>query len=244
MADRARAGEPYCLRGAPSMLEIRRRITGLSGVQMRSHRRARCAALLAASVAASAAPAVAGPLARLFAPCRGDCGVAVYAGHYVDDAMGDVLVVDPAPPNAWTYTDDRIVALAASRELWRVGRVDFEPELGLAQRFGEQDETEAWGALFLRYRGFPWDRVVTTSVALSTGWSYATGISEIEKDRSKNDEGSRWLHFFSPEVTFALPGRPDVELLFRFHHRSGVFGLINDTHGGSQYGTVGLRVRF
>ena len=29
------------------------------------------------------------------------------------------------------------------------------------------------------------------------------------------------MHFFSPEVTFALPSRPDVELLFRFHHRSG-----------------------
>jgi hypothetical protein len=52
------------------------------------------------------------------------------------------------------------------------------------------------------------------------------------------------MHFFSPEITFALPSRPDIELLFRFHHRSGVFGLVNDAFGGSQYGTVGLRLRF
>jgi len=52
------------------------------------------------------------------------------------------------------------------------------------------------------------------------------------------------MHFFSPELTFALPRAPGTELLFRFHHRSGVYGLISDAHGGAQYGTVGLRLRF
>ena len=52
------------------------------------------------------------------------------------------------------------------------------------------------------------------------------------------------MHFFSPEVTFALPSRPEVELLFRMHHRSGVFGVVSDAWGGAQYGAIGLRVRF
>ena len=30
----------------------------------------------------------------------------------------------------------------------------------------------------------------------------------------------------------------------RFHHRSGVFGLVSDAWGGAQYATVGLRVFF
>lgn len=182
---------------------------------------------------------------ELVAPCAGDCAVAIYTGRYVEDSMNDVLLVDPKPPTSWTYDDDRIVALAVSREAGSfAGHLFLEPELGIAQRFGAQDEIELWGALFFRYRGFPWDRWVTTSVALSTGWNYATGVSESEKDRNQNDEGSRWLHFFSPEVTFALPQRPDMELMFRFHHRSGIFGLINGAQGGSQYGTVGIRVRF
>ena len=45
--------------------------------------------------------------------------------------------------------------------------------------------------------------------------------------------------FFAPEITFALPSRPNVELLLRFHHRSGVFGLVSDAWGGAQYATVG-----
>jgi len=126
--------------------------------------------------------------------------------------------------------------------LW--DRVDVEPELGLGQRFGEQDETEIWGAVFLRYRGFPWDRAVVTSVALSTGFNYASAVSEEEVERARDGKGSRWMHFFSPEITFALPRSPQVELLFRFHHRSGVFGLVSDAWGGAQYGAIGLRVRF
>jgi hypothetical protein len=52
------------------------------------------------------------------------------------------------------------------------------------------------------------------------------------------------MHFFSPEITLALPDRPEVELLLRLHHRSGVFGLVSDAWGGAQYATIGLRWRF
>lgn len=159
--------------------------------------------------------------------------------------MNDILFNEPAFPTSWEFNDDGIVAATFSRE-W----IDFtccltiEPELGAGRRFGNQDEFEFWGALYLRYRGFPWDRYLTTSVAISTGMNYATGTSEEERERNQNETGSRWLHYLSPEVTFALPSHPDVELMFRLHHRSGIFGLINGAHGGNQYGTVGLRVRF
>jgi hypothetical protein len=190
-------------------------------------------------------PAAAWTPAALFAPCRGDCGVAVYAGPYVNDALTD-LVTQPAPPSAWDYRDDYIVATAVSRVSGRFfgDRLTLEPELGIGQRFGEQHDTELWGALFFRYHGFPWDDVLITTAAVSTGLNYATGISAVEQERARDDEGSRWMHFFSPEITFALPSRPEVELLFRFHHRSGVFGLVSDAWGGAQYATVGLRLRF
>ena len=68
--------------------------------------------------------------------------------------------------------------------------------------------------------------------------------AEIEQDRAKDGEGSQVMHYFAPEITLALPQAPDIELMFRFHHRSGVFGVVSDAFGGAQYGTVGLRVRF
>ena len=61
---------------------------------------------------------------------------------------------------------------------------------------------------------------------------------------SGNNKSSSFLNFFSPELTLALPSHPDDELLLRFHHRSGIFGLINGVDTGAQFGTIGFRHRF
>jgi hypothetical protein len=183
---------------------------------------------------------------NLFSPCRGNCAVAGFAGPFVQDSMADVLVKSPELPFGWTYRgDDRLVGVAVSRLAGRIGgRIDLEPEVGFAQRLGRQDEAEAWVALYGRWRGFPWDGVVVTTLAASTGLSYATAVSDVEDERAAPASGSRLMHYFSPEITLALPSRPDVELLFRFHHRSGLLGLVSEARGGAHYGTVGLRLRF
>jgi hypothetical protein len=184
----------------------------------------------------------------LFSSCAGNCAVALYGGPYVDKSMAQVLYQEPELPFSWDYRgSDGIVALAFSRHAATLfGRIDLEPEIGIGQRLGRQTETELWAALYARWRGFPWDRVVTTTFAVSTGLNYATGISDVEREKAedKGNSGNRLLHFFSPEITFALPDRPEIELLFRFHHRSGANGLVGDPGGGSHYGTVGLRWRF
>jgi hypothetical protein len=69
-------------------------------------------------------------------------------------------------------------------------------------------------------------------------------VSDVERDRANDGEGSQLMHYFAPEITFALPSRPNVQLLLRFHHRSGAFGLVSDAWGGAQYATVGVRVFF
>lgn len=198
---------------------------------------------------AAVAPAAAGDdwyrLYPLTGPCNGNCGAAIYAGWYVNNSMGQVLVTSPETPFTWDYDGDYLVATTLSRRvatLWN--RVDVEPEIGIGQRWKKQNATEVWGAFFFRYRGFPWDGRIITTAAVSTGFNYASNISDREKDRAMDDKGSKLMHFFAPEITFALPSRPNYELLFRFHHRSGVFGLVSDAWGGAQYGTIGLRIRF
>ncbi len=183
---------------------------------------------------------------RLFSPCADNCAVAVFAGPHVDNSMADVLFKAPELPFTWDYrSDDHLVGVTFSRHAATLfGHVDLEPEIGLGQRLGRQDETEVWTALYARYRGFPWDHIVTTTIAASIGFSYASDVSEVEESRAGEAQGDRLLHYFSPEITFALPDRPDIELLFRFHHRSGVFGIVSDARGGAHYGTVGLRFRF
>lgn len=191
----------------------------------------------------AAAPAAADM--RLLAPCDGDCAVAVYGGTYVENSMERILLTDPEPPWTWDYRDDHILALTLSRQVATLGRgFTVEAEVGLGKRFGRQSETEVWGAAYLRYRGFPWDRFLVTSVAVSTGLNYASDISDVERNRARDDTGDRLMHFFSPEITFALPEAPDREILFRLHHRSGVFGLVSDAWGGVQYDSIGIRYRF
>ena len=87
---------------------------------------------------------------------------------------------------------------------------------------------------------------------MADGLSVTTKIDS--KERLLNDykvvrnklvfTGSHGMNFFTPELTLALPQYPNYELLFRFHHRSGVYGLINETHAGAQFYTVGFRTRF
>jgi hypothetical protein len=210
----------------------------------------RCATV--AVLIASAAPVRAAEEGRSWlqwhpwrGPCADNCGTAIYGGWYVDNSMGQVLVTSPETPFTWDYEDDYLIATTVSRRiatLW--SRVDVEPEAGIGQRWGKQDATEIWGAFFFRYRGFPWDRYVVTTAAISTGFNWASDITDKEVDRAKDGKGSQLMHFFSPEITFAAPRYPQYELLFRFHHRSGIFGLVSDAWGGAQYGTVGLRWRF
>lgn len=196
----------------------------------------------------AAPPAFAWTPSNLIEPCDGDCAVSIYGGTFVEDSLAKILITRIDLPSNWDYaSDDHLIATAISREagwFWD-GRLSLEPELGIGQRFGRQEATELWGGLFLRYHGFPWDGVVRTTVAISTGLNWASEKTAVERDRNQNDnEGSHWLHFLAPEVTFSLPSRPDVELMFRMHHRSGIFGLINGASGGAQYATVGLRLRF
>ena len=200
----------------------------------------------AAALALAAGPAFAWDPASLVAPCHGDCAVAIYGGNFIETPMGEALFTSPGPPNTWDYdTGDHLVATALSRVAGHLGRhFTLEPEVGIGQRYGRESATEVWGALFLRYHGFPWDGTVVTTVAASTGLNWASEVTDVEQDRANDGKGSSWMHFFAPEVTFALPSRPNAQLFFRFHHRSGVFGLVSDAWGGAQYGTVGLRLYF
>ena len=124
-------------------------------------------------------------------------------------------------------------------------------EIGLGKRYGALSSAETWGAVYFRWTKFPWNHIVRTSVAVSTGLNYAFGSDAIEVARMGNGgRGSKLLHFLSPEITFGLPDRPDVDLFLRLHHRSGgknIFGpksIFKSADGGAQYGSIGVRKRF
>lgn len=180
-----------------------------------------------------------------FSKCEMNCTATVFVGRFVDTSMTSIfLTFKNTPPWKWSFKDSTLISGAFNREvlvyedLWA-----FETELGAGKRFGRQDEWELWGAVYFRWKKFPWHDYLRTTIGVSTGLNWASDVSTLEKIRSKHT--SQTLHYLSPEITFGLPDKPNLDLVFRFHHRSGGgLGVFDNTTGGSQYQTVGLRYRW
>jgi hypothetical protein len=119
-----------------------------------------------------------------------------------------------------------------------------ETEAGASFRFGDESLGEAWAALYFRYDDLPWNDTVYTTIAVNTGVSLLTEISEFEEGRDDKGKSSVFLHYLGPEITFADPENKNLELVFRLHHRSGVFGLFDGVESGSTFISAGIRMRF
>ena len=156
----------------------------------------------------------------------------------------DFTSIFTAPWNT-SFEETGIIAVAGSRQLVELDENTWiDVELGLARRVGGSDHWEISGLAFLRWDGVPWKEWLYTSFGVGVGPSFATGVWETERRKSGNGEGSRTLNMLVPEIALALPDHPTKQLVFKLHHRSGIFGLINGVSGGSTFVTVGGRVRF
>jgi hypothetical protein len=192
---------------------------------------------VAACAIAAAAPALA---AEDPPPPRRDNGVSIFAGIYSSDVFTDIV------SSPWdTRTEDiYLVTLSYNRRLTTIFRhLDIEVEGGVGRRFGDNDSIEAYAALALRWTEFPWnDHVRTTFAVYPIGPSYVADLSPSEV--SKDGRSANWLNYFALELTLAAPSLPQLEVLFRLHHRSGAFGAINGSTNGADFLSVGARYRF
>lgn len=145
---------------------------------------------------------------------------------------------------------------ALSRRV-RDGRyIDLELEGGGGYQFSDADAVilngqvydndsgQIWGALYVRYDVFPWNHLVHTTVAISTGLNYSFEKPAHEEAEDHDEGTKKLLHYLSPEITLALPDHKEWEAVLRLHHRSGVFGFFGCNHCGSNVVTVGVRKRF
>src|SRR5262249_12839494 len=131
-----------------------------------------------------------------------------------------------------------------SSDLGAIGD-DFSIDLEAGTSYHiDEDLGEFWGAMYLRYDGFPWNDTIYTTLAASTGLDYITETSEFERSQTNSRQTAQLLHYFSPEITFADPDNKNLELVLRLHHRSGIFGLMDGVTGGSTFVSTGIRMHF
>lgn len=161
----------------------------------------------------------------------------VTVSGYSDGSLADVV---DTPTSDWDRAN--FASLAYSYEFARLGPVAFEAEAQGLKHWGASSHWEGTAAVVARWTAFPWNGYLITTVAIGEGVSVASSIPAVE--RRKNRPESRVLNYLFFEATFALTSAPEVELVTRLHHRSGVGGLYNGVHDGSNYLGAGLRWRF
>lgn len=143
--------------------------------------------------------------------------------------------------NSW------IVTLSSSRTLVQYGKyISLDPEIGVGRYHGNAfGGGEVWLALYLRWRYFPWNDYVRTSIGVGMGPSLASNIS-INANGIYTNNGVGFANFFSPELELSLPSTPGIGLVIRFHHRSYMWGTFHHapTDADAQFWTAGLRIHF
>ncbi len=162
--------------------------------------------------------------------------VSGYVGQVTYTRFNEIVRLDT------DFRSSYVAVLAASRVLFEHGDLArWELEGQVARHWGKQRHGEINAALLLRWRRFPWDDFLDTSIALGAGPSYASEVPAIEADR--HDRASRRLFYMPFEITAAPPGGNSWEVFTRVHHRSGVFDALSRA-GGSNFVGMGFRRRF
>lgn len=160
----------------------------------------------------------------------------VYAGPGISNGLTRFYKFD--------IKDTQLLAAGMTARLYRFDfGLEIEGEVGLARRFGQDELWEGWVAVGIRWRDFPWNHILQTTMGFALlGVDYTTEVPPFEIEFSKN-EGEQLLHFLALELTLALPEHPDVALMLRVHHRSSVLGLYGDG-GGTNFVTAGMRFQY
>jgi hypothetical protein len=99
--------------------------------------------------------------------------------------------------------------------------------------------------MMARWSNFPWNKTIRTTFGLGGGLSYATPIPSLEKQSDEsNPDYENLMHYMAVEATFALPNHKDWQLVYRLHHRSGAFGLMQGENSGTTAVEIGIRHYF
>ncbi|MBR0678677.1 hypothetical protein GXW77_21110, partial [Roseomonas alkaliterrae] len=184
-----------------------------------------------------------GDRARALADARRWSATLFLGSSVADGKLRDLVVA----PWSGSWGDDTIVGGAVQYRVarfWRFFMLDLEG--GGLYRIGDTEGGEFWAAAYLRYDGFPWTNYLYTTIGFSMGPDYVTRLPRVERgtDLRPEPNQSRWLNYFSPEITVALPDYPQYELAFRYMHRSGIFGTYNGVYEGANSFVLGFRYRF
>lgn len=148
--------------------------------------------------------------------------------------------------NPFDRHDDSYLAGAAyARDFVPLGsHVLLGGEIGAAARFGNRGSAEFWAGPGVRLRPIPIGEAIAIAPAVVVGLSAVTRPNDIERQREIARNGDATLLFYlAPEVALLIKQWPNIEVVYRLHHRSGLYGTLGRLEEGSNAHVLGVRWR-
>jgi hypothetical protein len=149
-------------------------------------------------------------------------------------------------PYAAEMESNFLIGGAIDAQMFKLGpAVTLGAELGAAGRFGDRSGAEIFGGASIRHVGIPVGNVVTITPAVVIGLSAVTQSVGIEREREMLHSGNAaLLYYLGPEIALRFHSMPNVEIVFRTHHRSGLKGGLGNMREGSNVNVLGVRIPF
>ncbi len=159
----------------------------------------------------------------------------IYRARLTLDNMSKTLNFDAE------YAESYLFAVALSKRVSSFKKyIDIEIEGQAVKHNGGQDHWEYNALPVVRWLLFPWDSYIDTSFAVGGGVSYAAKIPALEP--GANTKKPKFQGFLMFELSLSVPRIPHLNLVARFHHRSGVGGLISDVQDASN--AIGFGIKY
>jgi len=163
-----------------------------------------------------------------------------YGGKYSDDNLGELLANEPIK-----FENSTFAGLAVAQRISEPRpSYQWEVEGQIGKHFRDQTHWEFNIAAIIRWKRFPWNHYLRTSIAIGDGLSYATEVPPLELKSHTNTGAARLLNYLVIEMTVSPPQIQNWSIVGRIHHRSGVFGLFNDVRGGSNVLVLGIKFAY
>jgi len=115
---------------------------------------------------------------------------------------------------------------------------EFRGGLGVVDQNGGDPFLDYMVDMTLRWRDFPWNRHVDTTLGVGGGFFFSDKVLAIDRERHQGDYRSHFKFFMPVELTLACPKYPRLQCVLFNHHASG--GHIFDDGGFDTWGG-GLR---
>lgn len=189
--------------------------------------------------------------------------VFVFGGRLSSSSVGSAIFFNTIPIGT-TFSgqlyDNYVVGVAYQHEFVDIGSgFVLGGEIGIADRFGhyvvccqpliESSDTrhsgELWFGPTLRYESIILFNQLRIVPGITVGFSLTNDSIGREREREIAYNGSaHFLAYLGTELAFSTVSMPQLELVFRLHHRSGAGGLLGHLREGYNANVAGLRYRF